>query len=518
MLTILAALILLARLYTYDEALDRDLGDYATVAHEMHMGKYLYTDLPDQKPPAIHLTYYLAEAIAGYGRDAIFLLTVTASLITLFAAYSACVALFGSRSAGLWAAAFWTIASGHVRLQGNQPNAEVFMNAFTMLGIACLARNWRLPAGHHWRNVVLAGLCFGWATLYKQVLVLTPALLGLAYLLAPPPGKPRLRALGEMLLVGGIIAGTWGLTIAWLAIHGQLQAFMDFVVTYNRSYAGNLNGNFWVSLQHLFPPWMKGTLPLAIAALGGIVLGIARRRWSPLLLLLALGLGTQIAVALPGRVFPHYYQLWFPFLILGSGFALAELEAAFPGGKASVPAGAAILVALLAIEIPNYCRPLEEWSKIKYGSEFLETNALARVLNTLLKPDETFFQMGDATELYPATGRRPPSCVLGVYGLYHGPLAERYRKVMLDDLASSKPDMLVVSRISAFMFRKDQRIIGFIDGNYSVYKAIMSRSNSPFMLMLRKGSNLEKRLAASPPLGSDGRKSDTTGKTGGLLR
>ena len=496
-LTILAALILLARLYTYGEAMDRDLGDYVTVAHEMHMGKHLYTDLPDQKPPAIHLTYYFAEAIAGTGRDSIFLLTVAASLITLFAIYSACVGLFGSVSAGLWAAAFWAIISGHVRLQGNQPNAEVFMNAFIMLGIACLARNWRSPEGHWW-NIVLAGLCFGWATLYKQVLIVPPALLGIAYLLRPPTGKTLQRALGEVLLIGGLIVGTWGVCILWLSVNHQLQAFMDLVITYNRSYAGNLTGNLRGSLQRVFPPYMTGTLPLAIAALGGIAVGIARKRWSPVLLLLALGIGTQIAVALPGRFFAHYYQLWFPFLILGSGFALAELESVFPGGKVSISAGAAILISLLAIEIPNYCRPLDEWSKIKYGKEFLETNALARVLNSLLKPDETFFQMGDATELYATMERRPPSCVLGVYGLYRGPVAERFRKIMLDDLARSKPDLLVVSRIAAYMFRNDPRIIGFIDGNYSTCQSIMNRRNSPFMVLTRKGSDLEKRLAANP--------------------
>jgi hypothetical protein len=70
----LGALVFFLRLHTYGEPLERDLTTYAVIAHEMLQGKSHYSDLFDHKPPAIYVTYALGELIAGYGRDAIFLM------------------------------------------------------------------------------------------------------------------------------------------------------------------------------------------------------------------------------------------------------------------------------------------------------------------------------------------------------------------------------------------------------------------------------------------------------------
>jgi hypothetical protein len=44
------------------------LTTYAVIAHEMLDGKQLYSDLWDHKPPGVHVTYAVAELLAGYGR------------------------------------------------------------------------------------------------------------------------------------------------------------------------------------------------------------------------------------------------------------------------------------------------------------------------------------------------------------------------------------------------------------------------------------------------------------------
>src|SRR5437868_3987206 len=136
----LCAVIFSMRLHTYEEPLERDLTTYAVIAHEMLNGKNLYSDLWDHKPPAIHATYAAAEWIAGYGRDSIFLMNAAAAIATLIACYFAGATGGRGPLAGLIAAGFWTLASGELSIEGNQPNTEVFLNALLTTAFFVFAR------------------------------------------------------------------------------------------------------------------------------------------------------------------------------------------------------------------------------------------------------------------------------------------------------------------------------------------------------------------------------------------
>ncbi|MEI8341839.1 MAG: hypothetical protein WCH43_09940, partial [Verrucomicrobiota bacterium] len=176
----LCLLIALARWHTYDEPTDRDTGGYAVIAHEVLNGERIYDGvLLDQKPPAIHFTYGVAEWLAGYGRLQVYLLSVAAAIATLIGFYFSGKVIGGSRSAGLWAAVFWVAVSGDLVLEANQPNSEVFINAWTVFGLIFLFGNLRgmIP----WRQALLAGICFAMASLYKHVVVVIPMFVGLAY-------------------------------------------------------------------------------------------------------------------------------------------------------------------------------------------------------------------------------------------------------------------------------------------------------------------------------------------------
>ena len=485
LLTAFAILIAVARWHTYAEPMDRDLGDYATVAHEMHHGRHLYTDLPDQKPPAIHLTYYLAEAIAGYHRSEIYGMAVFAAVLTLAAVYLAIAPLAGRRGA-LWAAAIWTVISGDLHLEANQPNAEVFMNAFLVLGIAILARSYRKP-GNDWLPCVAAGLCFAWATLYKHVLVVTPALIGLACFIAPPPGKSRWRAFKEMAVMGAVIAGAWVLVFLYFAWSGQLAAFIQWVITYNWGYAGNLDSNLLGSLGWIFPDFMKTEYPLIALALAGMVLqAFQREHRFVVLLLAAMAVGTQIAVALPGKYFPHYYQLWFPWLILGAGTGIAAVERAF-SVRTGTYVGVLVLGLVAAEELPNYCLPAEQWSDMKYGSIFIDSNAVARRANEILKPQETLFQLGDETEFYPVTGRRCLSSITAVAGLCEGKFMDSLRVRLIAELKQAPPDLIIMAEDAEWEFSSDRPFMGFFKEHYT---PVLTGQTAPYSFLARKGSDL----------------------------
>src|SRR5581483_6247115 len=112
LLVLFAALIVAERWHTRDEPVETDLGIYAVIGHGLLEGRFLYADLWDRKPPAIHLTYAAAEVLAGYGPQSILLLNVAAALATMLGAYKAGSACGFGYVGGLAAAGFWTIVGG----------------------------------------------------------------------------------------------------------------------------------------------------------------------------------------------------------------------------------------------------------------------------------------------------------------------------------------------------------------------------------------------------------------------
>ena len=164
-LVVLAAILVAARLHTYDEPLQTDITGAAVIGHEILAGRTLYADMWDHKPPALHLTHAAAIGLVGDGPRAISLLNITAGIVTLLGVFAAGSAL-GSVSAGLWAAAFWTLISGDVWMQGNQPNSEAFINACLVWGLRP-ARARRHPVGVARYLAIGALLALG--SLYNQV-------------------------------------------------------------------------------------------------------------------------------------------------------------------------------------------------------------------------------------------------------------------------------------------------------------------------------------------------------------
>jgi len=135
----LSLVIAVMRLHTYNEPFERDITSHAVIAHEMLAGRQLYSDLWDSKPPAIFVTYAIADALVGYGPRSVYFLGVAAAVITLLGAYWAGSA-YGGRAGGLWAAAFWAVICSDLRLWANQPNIEVGMNACLVWAFALMVR------------------------------------------------------------------------------------------------------------------------------------------------------------------------------------------------------------------------------------------------------------------------------------------------------------------------------------------------------------------------------------------
>jgi 4-amino-4-deoxy-L-arabinose transferase-like glycosyltransferase len=483
----LCALIFFLRLHTYSEPLERDVTIYAVIAHEMLDGRALYSDLWDHKPPAIYVTYATSELIAGYGRDSIFLMNVTAAVATLLACYFAGSTSGGGRVGGFIAAGLWALASGDLALQGNQPNTEVFLNAFLATGFAVFVRKEKKGLGLS--AALVAGVLFAVASLYKQVVIVQAALLAFAYFASSRAGS-RKKALAEIAILAAVGVAAWALVLGYFVAKGHGQAFGEAVFTYNRYYSGNI----WKNLSQMvtWPRVSADVLAVIVSMVAlsavGMVLGLVfgpRRQW---VLFIAFCVATHISVLLPGRSFPHYYQLWLPPLAIGTGWAVALLKRILPASLSHISYGAAgvTCAVLIALELPYYRLPAADWSAQKYGTIFLETDKLAYKIDNLLSPSETFYEWGAESGLYFTSKRRPPSGIIFAYPMLAGPLAAKLSQRLIDDLERAKPDLIVVDGQALAHTPRGHPVLNWFEENYRPpSKADM------FLLLARKGSRLD---------------------------
>src|SRR5437016_926282 len=136
----LSCFIALARFHTYNEPLEHDITATAVIANEMRAGRPYYSDVWENKPPALYIAHIAGQYLFGYGRGYLYALNVSLALISLFGVYVAASSLGMGRTAGLWAAVFWTLISGDMDLQANQPNTEASLNATLIWAFALFLR------------------------------------------------------------------------------------------------------------------------------------------------------------------------------------------------------------------------------------------------------------------------------------------------------------------------------------------------------------------------------------------
>jgi hypothetical protein len=479
-LTLLALVLGGFRLHTFWEPLERDITTYAVIGSGLLEGRELYTDLWDHKPPGVHWTYALAIAAVGFGPTAVFLLAVLTGVVTLCGVF-----VVGSTSRGRYigavaAGAIWVLLSGDLWLEGNQPNTEAFINSCLVWAFVLLLK---ADASRYPRAIYVAvGTLFALSSVYKHSTVLIAAAITCAHLLGREIGARRAaRAADEPPLPDAIHAGrrlAWiaapGL-VAWLgvvatfALMGGLGDFYEAVFTYNRSYASGALSN----LSAIFG--LYGRIPVAslpgvlavtmVVAVGCLVDGVRNPgRW---LLLGAYLLSACVVIVIPGRFYPHYFQLLLPALSVGYGWALDTLWHLGHRRAARYAAAALGTLSLGLVmwqEIPTYSLPAEEWSRQKYGEIFIDSERLGRILDRHLPPGDTFYEVGAETGLYFSSQRSPPSGVLYDYPLLtDSPLRDRLTRRVLSDLERTRPALIVVRRGR----RTPEPIRGWILSNYS---------------------------------------------------
>ena len=459
------------RFKTYSEPFERDIASHAVIGHELLEGRSLYSDLWDSKPPAIFITYAVCELLAGYGPSQVYFLGVIAAIITLLGIYRA-ASSYGGIKAGLWAAAFWTFICSDLWLWANQPNIEVCINAAIVWAFALMLRA-DASKVQPLRWIAIGGL-FAIATLYKPVAIAFAVLLTAFYFLTNLSDKyQRKVSFFQICIAAATGVVMWGGVFAYFGCTGRLSVFYETVFAYGRYYTQSRGGNVWkniadgFSYKRLFCRAMKSVPVLATLSIGGIFVGLfirSRRNW---LLLFGFLLAAPLAIALPGRFYPHYYQLWLCPLVIGSGWAITSFGPKGKAGPAVIRNGIGVvaLIILVCTVLPQYKFTPNQWSINKYGPQFPITREIAKKINEIFKPDDTLYVWGINPELYFWTKRHPPTGVMWSTDLIEGPLAEEHTKRVLGDLKREKPEIIAVNLLQ-LKTPKNHPVILWVLKNY----------------------------------------------------
>lgn len=497
----LAAIILLTwigRLHTYSQPLDRDLTTYAVIGREMLAGKRLYTDIWDNKPPVVYLLFAGAQAAAGPGPGAIYLMNVVAVGLTILLIHLAVLRAGMGAAAGLAAAGLYALLSFDVGLQANQPNLESWINP-SLLGILALLLSHRsrpMPI----RAAIAIGLLAAFASLLKHVVVF-PVVAGTGlYVLLACTWRDRLRRLGLMTLAAAVVVAAWGVCAGYFAARGRWGDFYNAVFYFNATFVeGNLIlPRIWGNVGYFTQLFAPAVLP------GFLLAGVAWRTrdprgLAPHLLLAAMALGALAAALAPGKFYPHYFQLLFPAYAVSLGLAIGLGRQVIPPTSRGMRALGGVAVAGLLlwkcfVVGESLTHTPEEWSVRGFGTDFVMTWREGARVRAALKPDETFYDLGAETGLYYFTGQSPPTTVFFYLPVFQGPLAPRYSRLTLEQLQARPPALITLMerRVGDLSAASGAHpLLTWVQANYW---RLPENSPTGFRWFIRRGSDLERRL------------------------
>lgn len=500
------------RLHTASEPLERDVSTQIMMGRVLADGGKMYVDTIEFKPPGMFVIWQVVHELVGTGPMVVVWVNILVTTLTMFGVYLAGSVKPWGRMGGFWAMIFWTLISGDMLLQANQPSNEVFMNMFMAWGIAMWLRAGSAQKSQ--RYYAVAGLLLGLVTLIKQHTLLTMFLMALAWMLAEglKPAALKQRAL-KMLWVVAPIVILWVLTVLYFVWQGRGAEFYNCLVRYGMFYASkgqqpapNANSGIWVNILHglgmdLVPAYLYFLIPLMLLAIVGIGFGLRGRQRSQALTLAGCLLGTFFAVSIPGKFFPHYYQLYLPVLAVGAGWGVATAAGTLRHWVVAQMIGILALVILLCHIVPSCRYGGQTWSVLTYHEDsFIEFERCGHAVNHLLKPDESFYIWGADPSVYYYSDRRPASGIFWADRLLAGPSKTWATQKVIADLEKTRPPLILIE--------EDEKLIPSLDHSaldHPLYRWISARYvespatkfSSHFNVYLRRDSALALRMATN---------------------
>ncbi|HEX6309299.1 MAG TPA: glycosyltransferase family 39 protein [Longimicrobiales bacterium] len=403
--------------------------------HELLQGRKLYTELWDHRPPLTYLANSLAELLVGWGDAQILLLGTVLSVVTLLGVWYAASAV--NRTAGLVAAALWTLVQADIALEAQHPNAEAFLNASIVWALALLVRG-----RSRWGPAIL----FAIASLTKANAVVFPAVLALTHIASADDRRGAARDVAAWLAIGLL---AWAITVGWFAVAGRFDHLWEAIIAYPRYYAGSLSANLGGGLRpaNLLHPVLLALAPAAVLCAAAFLRGQPAR---PRALLAGSLIAAWLAVSMPGKFFFHYYQLYMPPVVIGAGWGAAALLHRSRNTAAAILAIA--LIVTTVSQVPAYVHRGEAWVRRAFPADGERYIAQMRVIprvRALLPRDATMYQFGSQSAYYVATRTSPPTGVLFLSHMVAGPAAARLTTMALADLEQARPALIIYDSVYA---------------------------------------------------------------------
>ena len=447
-LAVLTVAMALERLYTFEEAFERDLMVYMVVADRWLDGQSLYADIWDHKPPAIHWTYALFASIFGPTPLAIWVMGVSMSVVTMVGCFVAARRMAGMMAA-LGAAYVWAFVSADLTLQANQPNVEVFMNATLVWAFALLVPVRNEPPGGLVYGA--AGILLALSSLYKYVAVVPAILMALTcavdrwYLYRRFPA-----ALKPLIVIGGIGVAVWAAVFGLFWLGGTHGAFLDAVFGYNRAYAGNYFETILRSLNPYEQPSqvLVSYVPLFVLIVSFSSLCFLRREAAVDRLFASYFFGAVLMVVLPGQFFPHYYQLLLPLLAIGAGLIFSRTASGRePIYIALLVTSFLFVVAARGAQVNVSLMEIASFKYGRHGVESEETRQMADWINRTQPAEAHIYHWGAEPGVWFWSGRKPMTGFVFNFPLYgDSDRTRRYIERQIADLEQAPPDLIIAKR------------------------------------------------------------------------
>jgi 4-amino-4-deoxy-L-arabinose transferase-like glycosyltransferase len=301
---------------------------YAVVATEMLQGGQPYVDAVERKPPLLFWTYKSILSVTGpnnwIGFHIAGLLWTLAIVAGIFWIGRS---VFDER-AGFAAAFLVSIFLAWAYWKNLALNGEILMNLPIVLGTAIIIRKNAAPLR---LDLVAAGVLLCAAFLLKQPAAIAAIPLGI-YLLLPRYRLERNLKPAHSILHGALFTigffGSLGVVALWLNRLGILADAYYWTVGDHDVPHGPTDPIFWIRGARTTVLFTVTCAPLVLLATLSIRDGLRSKSslWTghsaEFTLFVLLLLASIVAVATPGRFYPHYYIQLVPWLaVLAAPFA-----------------------------------------------------------------------------------------------------------------------------------------------------------------------------------------------------
>ena len=434
--------------------LERDISIYFIIAQELLNGRWLYSDLWDHKPPAIHAAYASAEFLLGRSKFAVWGLSVFLSSVTGCGIALILKRLAVEKKIIIVALFFWGVLSVSPNLEAAQPNTEAFINFFLVWSVAGLILFRGMSSGY-----LFSALCFGLATLFKPV-----ALIFFLPLACQILARDLLHVTKKYLALSALALAPlllWIGSSGYFWLTGRWQEYYEAIFEYNRFYAGNILENLQKSfsierilrsgLGSLWLPTLIGCL--SFRKFSSRYQYLVAATWSAAIV---------VAISLPGNFYLHYYQLALPWILIAFATGLAAVSRRWAQGLAFCSFCGLAIFELSLLLFPNTFHRSPFYPR----SLSVQARAVAPYIQHLLAADGWFYEWGAQAELYATTGVSPRHGALHVEWLLSGPMAQTLTDKTLAVLTAQPPELIVISRQFVNARGKDNRLWRWIASNY----------------------------------------------------